>query len=78
MDKLTGAKAVIEEAYICLSEGYDYKNPLVINAGRKLFEILKRVGDYYNTQRFARVCYDGLICPLLILIALKQLKLLED
>jgi hypothetical protein len=60
MGKLTESKAVSEEAYIHVSEAYDPEHPLVLEAGGKLIEILNRTGDYYDAERFARVCYDGL------------------
>jgi hypothetical protein len=58
--KLTEEKAVNEEAYMYVSEVYDPEHPLVLEAGRELIGILNRTGNFYDAERFARVCYDGL------------------
>jgi tetratricopeptide (TPR) repeat protein len=59
MDKLTEAKATIEEAYMLVSEVYDPEHPLVLEAGGKLVEILTSKGKYYDAERFARVVYES-------------------
>jgi tetratricopeptide (TPR) repeat protein len=59
LQKLSETKAVREEAYECLTETYDVDHPLVLEAGRQLVEILSVIGDYYDSERFARVCYES-------------------
>jgi tetratricopeptide (TPR) repeat protein len=56
-------KVIGEEAYICVYEVYDPKHPLVLEAGGKLIEILSHTGDYYDAERFARICYEALKRP---------------
>jgi hypothetical protein len=58
-------KAVYEERYNYLVEVYDPEHPLVLKAAGKLIEILNlsEVGDYYNAERFAKVCYEALTRP---------------
>jgi hypothetical protein len=63
MDKLTEEKAVREEAYICVSEMYDPEHPLVLAAGDRLISSFLFTGDYYDAERFARVCYGSLTGP---------------
>jgi tetratricopeptide (TPR) repeat protein len=63
MGKFIEAKAVREEAYIYVSEIYNPEHPIVLEAGGKLIEILNKTEDYYDAERFARVCYDGLTRP---------------
>lgn len=54
------SKAIREKAYIYVSKVYDPEHPLVLQAGGKLIEILTETGDYYDAERYARFCYDGL------------------
>jgi hypothetical protein len=49
-----------EEAYIYVSQSHDPEHPLVLEAGGELIEILFETGDYYDAERFARVCYEAL------------------
>jgi tetratricopeptide (TPR) repeat protein len=58
--KLTEVKAIREEAYEYVNETYDIDHPLTLEAGRHLVEILGEIGDYYDSERFARVCYESL------------------
>jgi hypothetical protein len=51
---------VKEEAYMKVSEAYDPEHSLVLEAGGELIGILNLTGDYYDAERFARVCYDSL------------------
>jgi hypothetical protein len=46
MQKLVEAKAVREEAYICVSEAYNPEHPLVLEAGGKLVHILGQTKDF--------------------------------
>jgi hypothetical protein len=39
---------------------YNPEHPLVLEAGGKLIEILVLTGDFYDAERFARVCYEAL------------------
>jgi hypothetical protein len=59
MGKLTETKAARKEAYMLASEIYNPELPLVLQAGSKLIQFLAINGDYYDADRFARVCYDG-------------------
>jgi tetratricopeptide (TPR) repeat protein len=63
MGKYTEAKTIREEAYICVSERYNSEHPLVLVAGGQLIEALNMTEDYYDAERFARFCYDGLTRP---------------
>jgi hypothetical protein len=58
--KLPETKAVREEAYIYVSEQYNPEHPLVLEAGGALVHILNQTGDFYDAERFARICYEGL------------------
>jgi tetratricopeptide (TPR) repeat protein len=60
MNNLTESKAYREEAYMCVSEMYNPEHPLVLEAGGHLITILGRTGDFYDAERFARICYEGL------------------
>jgi hypothetical protein len=60
MGQLNEAKAIREEAYMYVNETYDSEHPLVLEAGGELIEILNRTGNYYDAERFARVCYEAL------------------
>jgi hypothetical protein len=60
MGKLPEAKAVGEEAYLHVSEVDNPEHPLVLEAGGKLIEMLNATGDFYDAERFARVCYEAL------------------
>jgi tetratricopeptide (TPR) repeat protein len=60
MGKLTEAKTVREEAYMYVNATYDPEHPLVLEAGGYLIEILNETGNYYDAERFARVCYEAL------------------
>lgn len=56
----TESKAVREEAYMYVSAVYNPEHPLVLENGGKLITILVATGEFYDAERFARVCYDGL------------------
>jgi hypothetical protein len=62
-DRLPQAKEIREEAYIYVSEVYNPEHPLVLQAAGKLIETLTAVGDFYDAERFARICYEGLTRP---------------
>jgi tetratricopeptide (TPR) repeat protein len=60
MGNLTESKAIREEAYMYVNATYDPEHPLVLEAGGKLIKILNATGEFYDAERFARVCYEGL------------------
>jgi hypothetical protein len=39
---------------------YDPEHPLLLKAASKLIEILDETGDYYDAERFVRICYEAL------------------
>jgi hypothetical protein len=61
--KISEEKAVRKEAYIYASEIYNPEHPIVLEAGGLLIDTLCRSGDFYDAERFARVCYDSLTRP---------------
>lgn len=60
MSKIIEAKAVIEETYMYVSEMYDHEHPLVLKASSHLIQVLISTKDFYNAERFARICYECL------------------
>jgi hypothetical protein len=62
-DKLTEAKAIMEEAYMFVNEVYDPEHPLVLDAAGELIRALGMTGDHHDAERFARICYDSLTRP---------------
>lgn len=56
IDKLDEAKALREEAYMYASEAYDPEHPLVLEAGGQLIEVLVLTEDFYDAERFSRIC----------------------
>jgi tetratricopeptide (TPR) repeat protein len=60
MNNLAEVKAVREEAYMYVNETYNPEHPLVLEAGGRLIEILNKTGNYYDAERFARICYESL------------------
>lgn len=56
-------KALREEAYIYVSEAYNPEHPLVLEAAGQLIMTLGDIVDYYDAERFARICYEALIRP---------------
>lgn len=61
--KLTEAKVIGEESYMYVSEKYNPEHPLVLEAAGNLIDILCSSKDYYDAERFARICYDSLTRP---------------
>jgi hypothetical protein len=57
------AKSIREEAYMHVNETYNPEHPLVLEAAGQLIGTLLNLGDFYNAERFARICYDALIRP---------------
>jgi hypothetical protein len=57
------AKAVLEEAYIYVSGIYDPEHPQVLETASKLIDILAMAVDFYDAERFARICYEAFTRP---------------
>jgi hypothetical protein len=62
-EKLTESKAAREEAYMYINEVYDPEHLLVLEAARELIRALSKTEDYYDAERFARICYQSLTRP---------------
>jgi tetratricopeptide (TPR) repeat protein len=63
MNNLTEAKAIFEEAYMHISEANHPEHPLVLKAGDHLIDSLSLTGEFYDAERFARICYQSLTRP---------------
>jgi hypothetical protein len=63
LDQMTKAKTALEEKYNYAVEAYHPEHPLVLQAAERLIQVLIMTENYYDVERFARVCYDGLTRP---------------
>jgi hypothetical protein len=54
------SKAVYEEAYNLMAEDYDPTHPKVLTAANHLIRILIKRKEYFDAERYARICYDCL------------------
>jgi tetratricopeptide (TPR) repeat protein len=60
MCNFNDAKVAMEEAYIYIAEIHNPEHPLVLQAADELIQTLSQTGDYYDAERFARICYEAL------------------
>ena len=61
--KIAEAVAMIEQAYITVSEVYGPDHPTVQEAAAELIECLIQNGQYSQAEGYARVTYESLIDP---------------
>jgi tetratricopeptide (TPR) repeat protein len=61
---LNKAKAVFEEAYIIVSEAYSLGNPMTLEAANLLISCLIELGEFYDAERYSRMCYECLTRPI--------------
>jgi hypothetical protein len=58
--KFTESKDVRIEAYELVSMVHDPEHPMVLEAGSNVIKINGELGEHYDAERFARICYEGL------------------
>lgn len=58
------SKTIYEEAYILTSEAYNPTHPLVLHAAHLLITALIDLEEYYDFERYARICYECLTRPI--------------
>jgi hypothetical protein len=61
---LIEAKALYEEVYNSLVETFYPDHPIVLRSANKLVEVLISTKEYYDAERYARVCYECLTRPI--------------
>eukprot|EP00596_Hydrurales_sp_CCMP1899_P001092 CAMPEP_0119036554 /NCGR_PEP_ID=MMETSP1177-20130426/4333_1 /TAXON_ID=2985 /ORGANISM="Ochromonas sp, Strain CCMP1899" /LENGTH=297 /DNA_ID=CAMNT_0006996601 /DNA_START=695 /DNA_END=1588 /DNA_ORIENTATION=+ len=61
--KYNEAKMVFEEAYNIMAEQHDPSHPDTLDAALRLIDVLIHTGDFYDGERYARMCYDLLTHP---------------
>jgi tetratricopeptide (TPR) repeat protein len=61
--KYNEAKVVFEEAYNIKAEQHDPSHPDTLDAALRLIDVLIHTNDFYDGERYARICYDLLTHP---------------
>jgi tetratricopeptide (TPR) repeat protein len=61
--KYREAKVVFEEAYNIMAERHDPSYPDTLDAALRLIDVLIHTRDYYDGERYARMCYDLITHP---------------
>jgi hypothetical protein len=61
---LSEAKATYEETYNFMVEKFYPDHPLVLEVANSLIKILIRTEEYFDAERFARICYECLTRPI--------------
>jgi tetratricopeptide (TPR) repeat protein len=60
MSKFDEARTMFEDAYNIMAETYDPSHPKVLAIGSLLIDVLIVKEEYYDAERFSRICYECL------------------
>lgn len=61
--KFESSKSVCEETYNLVAEAYNPTHPMVLSAANLLITTLIKLKEYYDAERYARICYECLTRP---------------